>query len=164
LVAISDIAALEDELSTIRAAREDHNENLATRRTVLDTLVQQIHSLRQMGKPQDGIESMASASGSTPAPAESTVGPVLNPAARPFIPSHSVAGTPAPGTPIPPVPLAPKTEGDDDIEMGEVAEEAEAGEVEDKEKWGKPKSKSRRPDEEMEEGEASDGSEALLDS
>lgn len=152
---------MEDELSTIRAAREDHNENLAARRAVLDTLVQQIHSLRQMGKPQDGSDPLASASGSTPAPADSTsAGHGLNPAARPFIPSHSLAGTPtpAPGTPLLVGPTTNKTEGDDDIEMGEVAEEAEAGELEDKEKWSKPKSKSRRPDEEMEEGEASDGS------
>ncbi|KAG8690957.1 hypothetical protein FRC11_007830 [Ceratobasidium sp. 423] len=149
----ADIAALEDELSTIRAAREDHNENLAARRTVLDTLVQQIHSLRQMGKPQDGS-------------AELPTGHALNPAARPFVPGHSLAGTPtpAPGTPLAPVPAATRPEGDDDIEMGEVAEEAEAGEVEDGDKWTKSKSKSRRPDDEMEEGEASDGTGESIDS
>ncbi|CAE6505675.1 unnamed protein product [Rhizoctonia solani] len=156
----ADIAALEDELSTIRAAREDHNENLAARRAVLDTLVQQIHSLRQMGKPQDGTDP---ASGSAEF---SHTGHSLNPAARPFVPGHSLAGTPtpAPGTPLAPVPAATKHEGDDDIEMGEVAEEAEAGEVEDGDKWTKNKSKSRRPDDEMEEGEASDGTGESIDS
>ncbi|CAE6440577.1 unnamed protein product [Rhizoctonia solani] len=154
----ADIAALEDELSTIRAAREDHNENLALRRTVLDTLVQQIHSLRQMGKPQDGSDP---ASGSA-----EHMSHTLNPTARPFIPGRSVAGTPtpAPGTPLAPAPAATKPEGDDDIEMGEVAEEAEAGEVEDGDKWSKSKSKSRRPDDEMEEGEASDGTGESIDS
>lgn len=113
-----------------------------------------------MGKPQDGTDPTSAASGSTPVPGESAPSHSLNPTARPFIPSHSIAGTPsaAPSTPLPHPPNATKTEGDDDIEMGEVAEEAEAGEVEDSEKWTKPKSKTRRPDEEMEEGEASDGS------
>ncbi|KAG9120130.1 hypothetical protein FRC07_004507 [Ceratobasidium sp. 392] len=153
----ADITALEDELSTIRAAREDHNENLAARRAVLDTLVSQIHSLRLMGKQQDGTDPPTSAS-AAPESASHT----LNPAARPFIPLRSAGDTPTPGpgTPLPPV--ANKTEGDDDIEMGEVAEETEAGEVEDEEKWAKQsKSKSRKPDEEMEEGEASDGSSDL---
>ncbi|CAE6511062.1 unnamed protein product [Rhizoctonia solani] len=153
----ADIAALEDELSTIRAARDDHNENLGIRRAVLDTLVQQIHSLRQMGKPHDGTEP---ASGST-----EHSGHLLNPAARPFVPGRSIAGTPtpAPGTPLGPAPAATKPDGDDDIEMGEVAEEAEAGEVEDGDKWTKAKSKSRRPDDEMEEGEASDGTGESID-
>ncbi|CAE7061761.1 unnamed protein product [Rhizoctonia solani] len=154
----ADIAALEDELSTIRAAREDHNENLALRRTILDTLVQQINSLRQMGKPHDGAEP---ASG----PTEHS-GQPLNPTARAFVPGRSIAGTPtpAPGTPLAHVPAATKPDGDDDIEMGEVAEEAEAGEVEDGDKWTKTKSKSRRPDDEMEEGEASDGTNESIDS
>ncbi|KAF8743275.1 Tho complex subunit 7, partial [Rhizoctonia solani] len=156
----ADIAALDDELSTIRAAREDHNENLAARRAVLDTLVQQIHSLRQMGKPQDGSDP-------TPGSAELAHGThQLNPAARPFVPGHSVGETPTPGpgTPLAPAPAVAKPESDDDIEMGEVAEEAEAGEVEDRDKWSKPKSKSRRPDDEMEEGEASDGTGDPIDS
>jgi hypothetical protein len=72
--------------------------------------------------------------------------------------------TPGPGTPLASVPAATKPESDDDIEMGEVAEEAEAGEVEDGDKWTKPKSKSRRPDDEMEEGEASDGTGEPADS
>ncbi|KAF8605369.1 hypothetical protein BDV93DRAFT_521690 [Ceratobasidium sp. AG-I] len=160
----ADIAALEDELSTIRAAREDHNENLAARRAVLDTLVTQIQSLRLMGKPQDGGEP-AVVSGSTPGPGEPhPAGHPLNPTARPFVPLHSAGNTPTPGpgTPLPVV--TNKPEGDDDIEMGEVAEEAEAGEVEDEDKWGKaPKSKARKPDEEMEEGEASDASSELSD-
>ncbi|KAF8760372.1 Tho complex subunit 7 [Rhizoctonia solani] len=140
----ADIAALDDELSTIRAAREDHNENLAARRAVLDTLVQQIHSLRQMGKPQDGSDP-------TPGSAELAHGThQLNPAARPNTTC--------------PAPAVAKPESDDDIEMGEVAEEAEAGEVEDRDKWSKPKSKSRRPDDEMEEGEASDGTGEPIDS
>lgn len=159
-----DIAALEDELSTIRAAREDHNENLAARRAVLDTLVTQIQSLRLMGKPQDGGDP-AVVSGSTPVPGESyPAGHPLNPTARPFVPLRSAGNTPTPGpgTPLPLPVAASKSEGDDDIEMGEVAEEAEAGEVEDEDKWGKaPKPKARKPDEEMEEGEASDASSEL---
>lgn len=156
----ADIAALEDELSTIRAAREDHNENLAARRAILDTLVSQIQSLRLMGKQPDGNE-LAS---STAATQDSAAGHPLNPAARPFVPLHSAANTPTPGpsTPLALPAVTNKAEGDDDIEMGEVAEEAEAGEVEDVEKWGKqPRSKSRKADEEMEEGEASDGSSEL---
>ncbi|KAG9093493.1 hypothetical protein FS749_014295 [Ceratobasidium sp. UAMH 11750] len=156
----ADITALEDELSTIRAAREDHNENLAARRAVLDTLVNQIQALRLMGKQQDSTDPAAPAS----VPPESTTGHGLNPAARPFIPLRSVGNTPTPGpgTPLPLSSVTNKTEGDDDIEMGEVAEEAEAGEVEDVEKWGKQsRSRSRKPDEEMEEGEASDASSEL---
>ncbi|QRV87793.1 THOC7 domain-containing protein [Ceratobasidium sp. AG-Ba] len=156
----ADITALDDELSTIRAAREDHNENLAARRAILDTLVSQIQSLRLMGKQPDNPEVAPSAA------IESGSGHALNPTARPFIPLRSAANTPTPG-PSTPLPLPPVTnkEGDDDIEMGEVAEEAEAGEVEDVEKWGKQsRSKSRKPDEEMEEGEASDGSTGLSES
>ncbi|QRW01968.1 THOC7 domain-containing protein [Ceratobasidium sp. AG-Ba] len=153
----ADITALDDELSTIRAAREDHNENLAARRAILDTLVSQIQSLRLMGKQPDNPEVAPSAA------IESGSGHALNPTARPFIPLRSAANTPTPGPSTPlPLPAVTNKEGDDDIEMGEVAEEAEAGEVEDVEKWGKQsRSKSRKPDEEMEEGEASDGSTGL---
>ncbi|QRV72925.1 THOC7 domain-containing protein [Ceratobasidium sp. AG-Ba] len=154
---VADITALDDELSTIRAAREDHNENLAARRAILDTLVSQIQSLRLMGKQPDNPEVAPSAA------IESGSGHALNPTARPFIPLRSAANTPTPGPSTPlPLPAVTNKEGDDDIEMGEVAEEAEAGEVEDVEKWGKQsRSKSRKPDEEMEEGEASDGSTGL---
>lgn len=152
-------------MSTIRAAREDHNENLAARRAVLDTLVTQIQSLRLMGKPQDGGDATA-VSANTPVPGESlSVSHSLNPTARSFVPLRSAGNTPTPGpgTPLPLPAVGNKIEGDDDIEMGEVAEEAEAGEVEDEDKWGSkaPKSKSRKPDEEMEEGEASDASSEL---
>ncbi|KAG8742257.1 hypothetical protein FRC10_001744 [Ceratobasidium sp. 414] len=159
-----DITALEDELSTIRAAREDHNENLAARRAVLDTLVNQIQALRLMGKQHDSTDPAASASASTSVPPESATSHALNPAARSFVPLRSAGNTPTPGpgTPLPLSSVTNKTEGDDDIEMGEVPEEAEAGEVEDVEKWGKrSRSKSRKPDEEMEEGEASDASSEL---
>ncbi|KAG9104278.1 hypothetical protein FRC06_004028 [Ceratobasidium sp. 370] len=160
----ADITALEDELSTIRAAREDHNENLAARRAVLDTLVNQIQALRLMGKQQDSAESATSASASASVPPDSAASHALNPAARPFVPLRSAGNTPTPGpgTPLPLSSVTNKTEGDDDIEMGEVPEEAEAGEVEDVDKWGKrSRSKSRKPDEEMEEGEASDASSEL---
>ncbi|TFY67636.1 hypothetical protein EVJ58_g1474 [Rhodofomes roseus] len=75
----------------------------------------------------------------------------LNPGARPFVPTRSRTSTPALQSAPSPAPPPPSTE-DDDIEMGELAEEP------------KDLKARRKPrEEELEEGEASDMSSELSD-
>ena len=74
----------------------------------------------------------------------------LNAGARPFVPSKSRASTPALQSTSSPVPATSTSAEDDDIEMGELAEEP---------KDLKPRKKPR--EEELEEGEASDMSSEL---
>ena len=133
----------------------------------MDTIISDIGSLRLLGKDPDLLQSETPAEDSQDVPDDETFseGPSLNPAAKPFTPSR--LSTPNPIASVAQrqlqskissdlsyslvsSPLLVPTKDDDDIEMGELAEEP--GEV-------KPQKKKVR--EELEEGEASDGSSTL---
>ncbi|KAH9938069.1 Tho complex subunit 7-domain-containing protein [Fomitopsis serialis] len=76
----------------------------------------------------------------------------LNPGARPFVPNRSRTPTPALQPALSPAPPLPSRAEDDDIEMGELAEDP------------KDLKARRKPrEEELEEGEASDESSELSD-
>jgi THO complex subunit 7 len=131
----------------------------------LDTIINDISSLRLLGKDPDLLQSdVASEDAHDPPDDERlTDESSLNPNAKPFTPSRF--STPVPITSVaqrqlqskaissevssPRVssPISVPTKDDDDIEMGELPEEP--GEVKS------PKKKAR---EDLEEGEASDGS------
>jgi THO complex subunit 7 len=134
----------------------------------LDTIISDISSLRLLGKDPDLLQPGTPGGDSQDLPDDEkfTEEPSLNPAAKPFTPSRfstpnaitSVAQRQLQSkvvpsglsSPLVSSPLLMPTKDDDDVEMGELAEEP-----------GEVKSPKKKVREELEEGEASDGSSSL---
>lgn len=134
----------------------------------MDTIISDISSLRLLGKDPDLLQADTPGADSQDLPDDEKFNEEssLNPSAKPFTPSRfsatpiaSIAqrqlqsrtissGVSSPLVSSSPV-LAP-VKDDDDIEMGELAEEP-----------GEVKSPKRKAREDLEEGEASDGSSPL---
>lgn len=168
------IDALENDMAAIRSEHENQHRTMQSQKSALDVIITDIGSLRLMGKETDpsrvgtpNLEGMGDNGdgedkGSDDLPTSSSLAS-LNAAAKPFIPPSRIS------TPIPTLaqrqnltkssssPLVSSTvlaaekaqAVNDDIEMGELAEEPREVKV---------KKKAR---EDLEEGEASDSSSAL---
>ncbi|KAF9645354.1 hypothetical protein BDM02DRAFT_3189801 [Thelephora ganbajun] len=161
------IDSLENDIAAILSEHETQTRLVQAQKTALDTIINDISSLRLLGKDPDLPQGDTSGEDSQDLPDDEkfTEDPSLNPAAKPFTPSRfstpiaitSIAqrqlqskGIPSGvSSPLVSSPILVPTKDDDDIEMGELAEEP--GEV-------KSPKKVR---EELEEGEASDGSSPL---
>ncbi|KAG8981342.1 hypothetical protein FRB90_007319 [Tulasnella sp. 427] len=177
------VAVLEEEVSVARTERDKLKEEFISRKLEFDLIVTSLQDIRSrgLGKVDAAQDGAAEDDGQEAKPTGST----LNPNAKPFQPGAGLlsphSGVPSrPSTPIPaggsshlavpthlhrsgsragstrssPVPPTQSTtQPDDDIEMGEVAEDAPTASP----------PKSRRPKEELEEGEASDLSSELSD-
>jgi THO complex subunit 7 len=169
---------LENDMSAIRAEHEAQDRILHQQRSALHNVVAGLTALRLIGKDpdaSDGVDSPMPAAddredGEDAGGVASTLAPssLLNPTARPFVPPSRTStpgdsqrkpglSMPTPlssGTPLsrvssPLPPPANSTSKDNDIEMGEVDE-----------KRGR---KKKIREEELEEGEATDGSSELSD-
>lgn len=157
--------SLENDIAAILAEHDTQTRLVQDQKTALDTIISQISSLRLLGKDPDFLQPEIPGEDGQDHPDDDKFieESALNPSAKPFTPSRF--STPIPITSVarrqlqsktissevssPPVssPASLQTKDDDDIEMGELAEEP--GEVKS------PKKKAR---EDLEEGEASDGS------
>lgn len=159
------IESLEGDIAAILSEHQTQTRLVQEQKTALDTIINDISSLRLLRKDPDLSQQEIHGEDlqDLPDDEKSTEESTLNPSAKPFTPSR--LSTPIPITSLaqrqlqskvisseissPPVssPASVPTKDDDDIEMGELAEEP--GEVKS------PKKKAR---EDLEEGEASDGS------
>ena len=133
----------------------------------MDTIISDISSLRLLGKDPDLLQADTPGEGSQDLPDDEKYNDEspLNPSAKPFTPSRFSA-TPIASiaqrqlqsrtissgvsSPLVSSPILAPVKDDDDIEMGELAEEP-----------GEVKSPKRKAREDLEEGEASDGSSPL---
>lgn len=130
----------------------------------MDTIISDIGSLRLLGKDPDLLQPDTPVEDSQDPPDDEKLSeePSLNPAAKPFTPSRLSTPTAITSvaqrqlqskipsdmsSPLVSSPALVPTKDDDDIEMGELAEEP-----------GEVKSLKKKVREELEEGEASDGS------
>lgn len=130
----------------------------------MDTIISDIGSLRLLGKDPDLLQPDTPVEDSQEPPDDEKLSeePSLNPAAKPFTPSRLSTPTAITSvaqrqlqskipsdmsSPLVSSPALVPTKDDDDIEMGELAEEP-----------GEVKSLKKKVREELEEGEASDGS------
>ena len=163
------IDSLENDIAAILSEHETQTRLVQAQKTALDTIINDISSLRLLGKDPDLPQEDTPGEDSQylPDDEKSTEEPSLNPAAKPFTPSRFSTPSAIPSvaqrqlqpkgvssgvsSPLLSSPVPVSTKDDDDIEMGELAEEP--GEVKS------PKKKAR---EELEEGEASDGSSSPL--
>lgn len=173
------VAVLEEEVSVARTERDKLKEEFISRKLEFDLIVTSLQDIR--GRGLGKVDAAALQDGSAEEEGHETKPSALNPNAKPFQPFAGLhSGIPSrPSTPSGPagasshlaVPAylqrsgsragstrsspVPPTQGtikpDDDIEMGEVAEDAPTASP----------PKSRRPKEELEEGEASDMSSEL---
>lgn len=161
------IDSLENDIAAILSEHETQTRLVQAQKTALDTIISDIGSLRLLGKDPDLQQPDTPGEDSQGPPDDETFseGTLLNPAAKPFTPSR--LSTPSAATSVPQrqllsknissdlsslvsSPLLVPTKDDDDIEMGELAEEP-----------GEVKSQKKKVREELEEGEASDGSSTL---
>lgn len=135
----------------------------------MDTIISDISSLRLLGKDPDLLQADTPGEGSQDLADDEKFNEdsSLNPAAKPFTPSRFSAPTAITSvaqrqlqsravssgisSPLVSSPILAPAKDDDDIEMGELAEEP-----------GEVKSPKRKAREELEEGEASDGSSSPL--
>ena len=130
----------------------------------MDTIISDIGSLRLLGKDPDLLQPDTPVEDSQEPPDDEKLSeePSLNPAAKPFTPSRLSTPTAITSvaqrqlqskissdlsSPLVSSPALVPTKDDDDIEMGELAEEP-----------GEVKLLKKKVREELEEGEASDGS------
>lgn len=130
----------------------------------MDTIISDIGSLRLLGKDPDLLQPDTPVEDSQDPPDDEKLSeePSLNPAAKPFTPSRLSTPTAITSvaqrqlqskissdlsSPLVSSPALVPTKDDDDIEMGELAEEP-----------GEVKLLKKKVREELEEGEASDGS------
>lgn len=158
------IDSLENDIAAILAEHETQARLVHTQKSALDAIIDDISSLRLLGKDPDLLQPENIGEDAQDLDDEKYAEESnLNPTAKPFTPSRF--STPIPvisvaqrqlqskaissevSSPLVSSPPSVLTKDDDDIEMGELAEEP--GEVKS------PKKKMR---EDLEEGEASDGS------
>jgi len=162
------IDSLENDIAAILSEHETQTRLVQAQKTALDTIISEIGSLRLLGKDPDHLQPDTPGEDSQDLPDDEAFseGPSLNPSAKPFTPSR--LSTPNAIASVAQRQLQPKgissdlssslvsspllmpTKDDDDIEMGELAEEP-----------GEVKSQKKKVREELEEGEASDGSSTL---
>lgn len=169
-------------MATIRAEHDTQNRIILAQKAALDVVIADLSSLRLMGKQDaDVVEGSRSAtpgmdtlaldvemegegtqtreeSGELREEASDNerdsdedipLAKILNPSARAFVPGTSRTATPV----LPTAGSTPAVMMDDDIEMGELAEEPKQSQ--------ESKAKKKIREEELEEGEASDQSSEL---
>lgn len=162
------IDSLENDIAAILSEHETQTRLVQTQRTALDTIINDISSLRLLGKDPDLLQADTPGEDPQDLPDDEKFSeePVLNPTAKPFTPSRFSASTTITSvaqrqlqsktvssgisSPLASSPILAPAKDDDDIEMGELAEEP-----------GEVKSPKRKAREDLEEGEASDGSSSL---
>ena len=163
------IDSLDNDIAAIFSEHDTQTRLVRQQKTSLDTIINDIGSLRLLGKDPDTLQSDIPGEDTQDLPDDEkfTEESSLNPAAKAFTPSRF--STPIPITSVaqrqlqskaissevssPLVsssPVSAPTKDDDDIEMGELEEEP-----------GEVKSTKKKVREELEEGEASDGDSPL---
>ena len=162
------IDSVENDIAAILSEHETQARLVQAQKTALDTIISDISSLRLLGKDPDlpQVDTPREDSQDLPDDEKFTEEPSLNPSAKPFTPSRFSTPSAIPSvaqrqlqskglssgvsSPLLSSPVPVSTKDDDDIEMGELAEEP-----------GEVKSPKKKVREELEEGEASDGSSPL---
>jgi len=144
------IQALENDMAAIRAEHDTQNRTIQAQKVALDAIVEELGSLRFMGKDREAAASSDQSPEDTPAPETAGGAPAVATESGSALPDKMEVEEGEEESVLESVVPAEEA-AEDDIEMGEV-EEPEL----------KNKGKKKR-EEELEEGEASDASSLLSD-